>query len=225
MDLNFFENLPYDQIKLGALTIGNFDGIHRGHRDLIKKCMTLAKKEGLGSGLLTFDPHPKEFFSNKKFYRIYTPELNAKIAHDAGISNFIIKAFDEACSKMEAVEFLDLVFTKINFCNLIVGFDFKMGSNREAGASEISSWCENKKINFEVVDKLTDEDGDKVSSSHIKKIFEACEIEHVNELLGEDYFFEGLVIRDQGLGKKNRISDNQSKLSKKFSHKVRSLFN
>jgi len=189
--------------SVGALALGSFDGVHRGHIELLKKACSIAKNTGTKAATLSFSPNPKDFFSKpeKPFKQIYSLEQNLKEIKSAGIDVTFIKNFDEECSQMSAFEFLDFVFSKVDFKNLVVGFDFKLGKDRSGGQKNLQDWCAKNKIQLYVVSAEL-ENNKKISSTLIKSHLLKGEIEKAVALLGRGHSYHGKVRSDQGLGKK-----------------------
>lgn len=193
-----------DQIySLGALALGNFDGVHLGHRRLIKKSALISKDLFLPSAVLTFAPHPKEFFQKEKggFKRIYSLEQNSFLLKKLGTDLVFVHKFDLSCSELSAVDFLDQIFKRIKFKSLVVGFDFKLGKGRGGDAKTLQNWCLKRGLGFYVVEKQTLE-GIKVSSTRIKEALSSGRLKEAAKMLGEPVHILGGVVKDQGIGKK-----------------------
>lgn len=189
-----------DQDKVGALCLGNFDGVHLGHRCLIEKAVVESKALGLQSALATFSPHPREFFSDDSFQRIYPEKDNERLIDGLGIEKIFYIEFNHKSSSMQPSEFLNYLKNKVSFQHLVVGFDFKFGSQRSGGLAEIKNWCADQSIELSVLPKV-DLDGEKVSSSRIRSCLREGDFFKAKSLLGHSYALRSLSFRDRGLGK------------------------
>lgn len=188
------------ELRVGALALGSFDGVHLGHRELLSAAVERSNECGLGAGMLTFSPHPKAYFSPQEYSRIYSFQQNVCIAKSLGISNIFVKSFDEPCSLLSAEDFMELIFEKIKFKTLIIGFDFKLGKNREGDELALLKWCKEKEINLQTI-LCKENAGIKISSTRIKENLNKGLVEEASSLLGEEYFHMGEAVRDQGLGR------------------------
>ncbi len=191
-----------NSLKIGALALGNFDGVHLGHRELIKVCVKRSNQLGLEPGLLTFTPHPKRFFEPDTYSRIYEFKQNITIIKSLGILKVFVKTFDKECSEYSSGEFLDFIFKKIKFKTLVVGFDFKFGKNRSGSHDSLLKWCFKNSVELKVIPCQKDSKQEKISSTSIKKKLKKGFVDVASDLLGEDYFQSSIVFQDKGLGKK-----------------------
>ena len=192
-------------VKVGALCLGSFDGIHLGHKALIKEVLKLS--DGKGACAVSFSPHPKEFFNRRDplehspFERLATEEMNVSLMINEGLNSVYYVPFDAELAKKNYEEFLEYLKTYIDFSNLIVGFDFRFGKSRSSGLSDLKTWCLKNNIGFKVVDEVS-HNNKKVSSSLIRSALKDKNFDRAEALLGHRYFLEGFQIKDQGLGKK-----------------------
>ncbi len=191
-----------NSFKIGALALGNFDGVHLGHRELIRVCVERSNKLGLESGLLTFAPHPRAFFKPDTYSRIYEFKQNIRIIKSLGVLKVFIKRFDKECSEYSSAEFLDFIFKKIKFKTLVVGFDFKFGKNKSGSHESLLKWCFKNFVELKVVECRKDSKHEKISSTSIKKKLKKGLISTASGLLGGEYFQSSIVFQDKGLGKK-----------------------
>ncbi len=191
--------------EVGALCLGAFDGVHLGHKALIREALNMS--EGRGACAVSFSPHPKEFFyaldpsKQESFERLATEGMNARLMINEGLKNIYYVPFDAELAKKNYEEFLEYLQSYISFSNLIVGFDFRFGKSRASGLDDLKSWCLKKNIGFKVVDEVSC-DNRKVSSSIIRSALKNKNFDQAETLLGHRYFLEGVQIKDQGLGKK-----------------------
>jgi len=201
MSLFYLDQTSQKQ-SVGALALGSFDGVHIGHRALLEKSIQISRKKGLGSSALCFSPNPKRYFAseNSPFLQIYSLEQNLQEVIALGVEAVFIKEFDEACSQMTAEAFLNFVFDKVKFEDLVVGFDFKFGKDRSGDHESLNRWCVKNSVALHIVKEKT-QNAQKISSTRIKKLLKAERVEEAAALLGRDHYYRGQVRSDQGLGK------------------------
>jgi len=192
-------------IKAGALSIGSFDGVHHGHRALVEK--TISEAQPSKSFCLSFSPHPREFFTtnsvenNNKFLRIFPEEVNASILRSIGLDDVYYVKFDKELASKNTSDFLNYVKNYIDFSTLVVGFDFRLGSQRQGGQEDLALWCEKNNVKFVSVDKVS-KGKTKISSTLVRKAVLEKDFSLVKDLLGQEYFLEGVPYGDKGLGGK-----------------------
>ncbi len=197
--LNSFRGM----MSIKTLVLGNFDGVHLGHKALISEALKLSSSDGEEgvSGVLTFAPHPREFFEPNVYNRIYEPNQNYRLILEEGVSKVFVEEFDENLSRLSASDFLDKAFSKIQFKNLVVGFDFKLGKDRSGGQKDLKMWCDQNGVFLHVLSCVED-GGEKISSSRIKGLLKDGDTRSASRLLGKDYAHTAVVKADQGLGAK-----------------------
>ena len=140
-----------------CLTIGNFDGIHKGHQFVIKKIIKHSRDFKMKSAIMTFNPHPKIFFKkNGGAFNIITSDYKKLFLNSLGIQNYIEYSFNKTLSNLSAIEFIEKVLVKqLNVRKIIVGNDFRFGKNRSGDTKLLKSLS--SKYNYKLI-----------SISHIK---------------------------------------------------------
>lgn len=185
-----------------AVTIGTFDGLHIGHRDIINVLSEKAKENNCRSFVVTFEPHPRLVLTKESGIKIITPlEEKIKVFSDAGIDNLLILNFTKEFSQQTSEEFIEnIIVEKIGVRNLIIGYDHKFGKNRGGNESTLRSLEE--KYNFELTvvpaKKINDEI---VSSTKIRNALAEGDLETVNFYLGRNYILIGNIVKGAGRGK------------------------
>ena len=202
MTVIFLDSMVERQ-SVGALALGSFDGVHLGHKKLLGVLSQEARKAEGPTAVLTFSPHPKDFFSSSErlFYQIYNSEQNFFELSQSGAELVFVKDFDQACSALSAQAFLDLVWSKLSFSALVVGFDFQFGKGKSGGAEDLKNWCQKYGVKLLVVAEHSQSDS-KVSSTRIKKALSRGQVKEASDLLGAPYRLIGEVRSDQGLGRR-----------------------
>lgn len=173
-----------------SIAIGNFDGVHKGHRHLL---------HGIDS-CITFYPHTKEYFSGKKYKFILTFKEKMLRLQKYGIKNVFIIHFSGEIANMSHIEFCENLFSSLNIKLLKFEESFKFGKNSLGNAEYLSQICEKYKIKYEQISKLKSNNIE-ISSSLIKDFITSGEIENANRLLGYNFFHEGMVIHGRKIAR------------------------
>lgn len=186
-----------------VLTIGNYDGVHIGHKKIIKKVVEIASKINGTSMLMTFEPHPLSILRPEKLIGRITPfHVKKKIIEENGIEVLIVLEFNDRLRQMSPEEFFNrILIERLDIKGLIVGYDFKFGKGGAGNSQSLKTLCDLKGIYFESVDAITI-DGDKVGSNRIRKALIEGSVHRASKLLGNWYFIEGRVVKGEGRGNK-----------------------
>lgn len=183
-------------------TVGNFDGLHLGHQEIIRYVSQRAKSEGLDSAIVSFEPTPKEYFSGEKApARIYSLRDRFTITRSLGIHHFVCLRFNASLAKMQADDFVDKILVRtLNIKKLVVGDDFKFGHNRVGDIQLLRSM--GPKLGFEIEDKNTIALADtRISSSLVRKNLAAGKFDKVQTLLGRPFEISGRVFHGDKKGR------------------------
>ena len=184
------------------ITIGTFDGVHKGHKEIVGRLNSTAKKEGLESVLLTFYPHPRHvlFPDDQKLKLINTIEEKTEALRKTGLQHFIIQEFDVDFSRIKSVNFIrDLLVNKLNMKRMVVGYDHHFGKNREGTFENLFSLSE--LYDFKL-DKIAPQNiGDiTISSTKIRNAIIDGDIEKANSYLSCNFSLSGVVEKGNGIG-------------------------
>ncbi|MGH8732207.1 MAG: bifunctional riboflavin kinase/FAD synthetase, partial [Burkholderiales bacterium] len=181
-----------------ALTIGNFDGVHRGHRALIDRVTAKAREAKLISCVLTFEPHPREFFAGDAApARISRLRDKLELMEAAGIEHVHVARFDARFAALPAQRFIDDVLVRgLGVQWLIVGRDFRFGAGRKGDFSTL----EQHGFAVEAMPDVQFE-GKRVSSSAVRAALNAGDLRGAERLLGHPYTISGRVAHGAKLGK------------------------
>jgi len=195
-----FRGLPSSADVPIALTIGNFDGVHRGHQAMLSRLVEAADDLALQPAVLTFDPHPLEFFASSAA----PPRLSSlrdKIERFAaqGVARVYVVRFDARFAGLQAEEFIDDVLTrKLAVRWVLVGEDFRFGKGRTGDLSTLR----NRARSFTVEAMHTVEvAGERASSSAVRAALAEGDLEHAALLLGRPYAMSGRVAHGRKLGR------------------------
>ena len=184
------------------LTIGTFDGVHLGHKKIIKKLVKSAKENKLRSCILTFFPHPRNFLSKSNDLKmINTIREKKEILDELGVDELIIQEFNDEFSNLNANEFIKHLLKFCEIKEIIVGFNHKFGKDREAGIDELKIY--GKKYGFDVCEiDAFDINQINISSTKIRNAIGAGEVELCNEYLGYNFSIDGNIVKGKSIGKK-----------------------
>lgn len=188
-----------------AISIGNFDGVHRGHTAILDALVSDAKAMQLRPTIITFDPNPKAYFAAMRDKPAPTrvQPLRDKIAsfEQHGIQDVVVMPFNHALANMPAIDFIEKILVQsLNAKHLLVGDDFRFGAARSGNfelLSEMSSACGySLKSHASVV-----HDDTRISSTAVRNAIAAGDMALTSALLGHDYQLSGHIIYGQQLGR------------------------
>tara|TARA_B100000900_G_scaffold133532_1_gene113078 strand:- start:2203 stop:3087 length:885 start_codon:yes stop_codon:yes gene_type:complete len=183
-----------------AATIGNFDGVHLGHQELIDKIKQAAKKNNLKTKVITFNPYPFEFFQWKK-KRILSEFDKNDLLNKLGIDEIKSIKFDEEFRNQTAEDFFINTLVKENIKFLSVGKDFKFGKDRAGDIELLNELCISNNIELHVLDDFK-ANTVKVSSTLVRELLAKNDFIQASKLLGRPYAISGNVIKGKSLGKR-----------------------
>ena len=192
----------YLSSKKTIITIGTFDGIHIGHRKILNKIIQSAHEVNCESLVLTFFPHPRMILQEDSTVKLLN-SMDEKIGllQEIGIDNLIIHPFDKEFSQLTAEKFVkNILVDKLQIQKIIIGYDHRFGKNRTADINDLLHF--GKKYRFEVEQISAQEiDAIAVSSTKIRNALAAGTISLANEYLGYNYYFSGIVVKGNQLGR------------------------
>ena len=184
------------------MTIGNFDGFHRGHAALVEKLKIEAIAHGAESVILTFWPHPRVHLQNLKTPFYLSTKAEKKLVLTAtGVDQVALLAFNDNLASLYAEGFFAELSRHINLQGLVVGDNFAIGKDRSGTMDVIMRICERKGISLSIVEPTT-QNGLSISSGRIRKALTSGNIELATELLGRPYTVTGKVHEGKQLGSK-----------------------
>lgn len=189
-------------IKETVVALGNFDGVHKGHQELISRCMRTSRSEGLKSAVFTFSNHPKNVLSGKTVVKsILYDEEKIKIIEDCGIDYLFNLEFNKKIAKMEPVRFIDeLLLGKFNMKQAYCGFNFTFGSKAKGTPETLMREGIKKGFGIHVIEPVK-VDGEIVSSTLIRDFIEEGEMDKCTRFMGRRYEIGGEVVVGNRLGR------------------------
>ena len=174
------------------LTVGVFDGVHRGHQQIIDKLVAGAHANELPAVVLTFDPHPAKVFGRGDIKLLTLPGERAKLLGEYGVDVVITQTFDRQLADTTAFDFMKRLKTQLGLDHLILGYDATLGKDREGNATRLTEIGSELGYNVETVSALSDESG-VISSTEIRKLVTVGKVDEAARLLGHPYRLQGLV--------------------------------
>lgn len=196
------DELP-ENLRGGVVAIGNFDGVHRGHQSVLSVALDTARKKGMPSLVLTFEPHPRSFFQpDVKLPRITTAELKADVIRTLGFDGVVEVPFTEEFSQLSADAFVDTILvSQLSAQCVVTGFDFHFGKGRQGGPAFLMDAGLQRGFSVELVDAFRDKKTEVVSSSRIREALSGGKLDVANELLGYRFRVRSTVIEGKQLGR------------------------
>lgn len=186
-----------------GLTIGNFDGVHLGHRQLLQQIKTDCKNKNLLFVVVTFVPHPQKILQpDKERFLINSYEQRRVLLEELGVDILVEMKFTRDFSTLKAQDFLSrYLLAYPNLKNFYLGYDFAFGANKEGGHDLVNSICHPRGVKVEIQPKF-EHNNEVVSSSHIRDLIASGNVNQVEPLLERPFHLEGVVVKGEGRGKK-----------------------
>lgn len=201
--MQVFESLDIaEQFANPILTIGNYDGLHVGHKKIIDRVREKALAINGTAVLMTFDPHPLRVIRPDKVVGMITPVyLKKKLIEEAGIDVLFVLPFNDEFRLITPEEFVRRILVEtLAIKGLIVGYDFKFGRQGKGTIDDLRTLSGRYGYSFEVQSPIT-LDGEKVGSNRIRKMIAEGEVEKAGRHLGRSYMIEGLVVPGEARGR------------------------
>jgi len=197
--MQVFRHIPATLQQSCVLAIGNFDGIHLGHQALLKKLTQTAHQLNLSSAVMTFEPHPREFFMpGSAPARLCSLREKLEYFADAGVERTYVCAFNRHFAKITADEFMQRILRQsLNAEAILVGEDFRFGAQRAGSVTDFVD----AKFNLISLPQVNLNDS-RVSSTRVRLALAAGELQEATALLGRPYSISGKVIHGAERGRK-----------------------
>jgi len=185
-----------------VLTIGSFDGVHKGHKALIGQLKDIAGEKGLKTAVMSFVPHPKIYFNPRKDFKLLnTLEEKINLLEKSGIDYLILPEFNKEFAAQPPEEFIKKLMDDYQMKVLLMGYDHHFGKDKKGNFEYVKSL--EPQLGFETqLIKPVVFDGEPISSSRIRRLLKEGKIEKANKLLGYPYFISGKVVSGNRIGNK-----------------------
>jgi riboflavin kinase/FMN adenylyltransferase len=186
-----------------ALTIGNFDGVHLGHQAMLAELKRAAGRLGVPACVLTFEPHPREFFApDKAPTRLTSLREKLELLASCGIERAHLCRFDYRFAQITAEDFIERVIARgLGARWLLAGDDFRFGARRAGDLVMLKQYAPRLGLEVSTMASVM-QDGERVSSTAVRRALAAGELARAKRLLGRAYSISGRVVRGDGLGRK-----------------------
>jgi riboflavin kinase/FMN adenylyltransferase len=197
---------PPAGLERAVYAVGNFDGVHRGHAAVVARTLALAAERGAPAAVLTFEPHPADYFAGRPVVFRLTPlPIKARILRSLGLAGVAALTFDAALAGLTAEEFIEhALVARLGVGAVVVGWDFHFGRARGGAPDDLARAGARLGFAVEVVEKVEAPIGgsaEVVSSSAIRRALERGDVEAATQGLGRDYVVAGRVAHGQRLGR------------------------
>lgn len=191
------------ELRGGVVAIGNFDGVHRGHRTVLDKALDLARERGVPALALTFEPHPRTAFRpDEPVFRLTPAPLKARLLDALGFDAVVEQRFDRGFAENTADDFVSAILGEaLGICHVVTGFDFHFGKGRQGGPAFLMEAGNRLGFGVTLVDAFRDENAEVVSSSRIRSLLEEASLPEANGLLGYRFTAEAAVTGGKQLGR------------------------
>jgi riboflavin kinase/FMN adenylyltransferase len=186
-------DLP-DTVRNACVAIGNFDGVHIGHRHVLDQTRAKAQELGVPYGILTFEPHPREFFVPSALpFRLDTAGTKRQRLAACGLQTLFELPFDDELANTSAKDFAKMVLCKgFSFSHIFVGANYRFGKNREGCVSDLINF--GRQFGFGVtISELLTHAGGTISSTRIRECLSEGRLDDVGDLLGRRYSIQGMA--------------------------------
>ena len=185
-----------------CLSIGVFDGVHRGHKAILASLREESRRTGLASAVVTFRPHPDEVIRGDRILYLCAWEERCRLMMEEGVQWLETVHFSKRIAAMTAEEFFTQELSgRLSPVSLVVGHDFRMGKGRGGGHAELRRLGKRLGFRVSVIDPVTVR-GEVVSSTTIRSALRSGDVERAAEFLGRNFLIEGEVVRGAGRGAK-----------------------
>ncbi|MDX3894023.1 bifunctional riboflavin kinase/FAD synthetase [Pusillimonas sp.] len=206
---SIYRHLPrHDTRDASAVTIGNFDGVHRGHQAILRRVVNEAAQRDIAPTVMTFQPHPRAFFAQRGQRPELVPTQISSLRDKAWamqrlqIRQLVLQRFNQQLADMPAEDFIEkLLVQGLQTRWLLVGEDFRYGHKRMGDVALLRRAGQRHGFEVETLSDVVDEHGYRISSSEVRTALAVGNLERAERLLGHTYRISGHVVHGQKLGR------------------------
>ena len=202
--MQHFRSLADVNLQNAWLTIGVFDGVHRGHQTILNQLTADAHRNGAPAVLLSFHPHPANVLGGRDIRLLTTPEERADLLASLGLDALVTVPFNHSVAETSAHDFMAQLKEHLGLTHLLIGYDFALGKNRKGNAQRLTRLGLEMAYSVDVVPAVSDESG-VISSTEIRKLISVGSVSEAAKLLGRNYSLSGPVIHGDGRGRRINI--------------------
>jgi riboflavin kinase/FMN adenylyltransferase len=197
-----FEDIPGD-LRGAVVAIGNFDGVHRGHRALIAEARRQAEANGAPLAVLSFEPHPQEFFRpSPDCFRLTPLRTKSRLLADLGVDVLFALPFDGDMARRSPEDFVENILVKgLGISGVVVGHDFEFGQKRAGNLNTLRDLGRKYGFSVTAFDTVTASGDDKISSTLIRQMLKQAKPEEAARLLGHPWTIEARVEHGDARGR------------------------
>jgi len=193
-------------LKGAVAALGNFDGLHRGHRGVVARAQALARQMGKPCCVVTFEPHPADFFAGRPvIFRLTPPEAKAALLARLGLDGMVVFSFNETFAALSARQFVEEALARrLGVSAIVAGYDFRFGARREGDADFLRAEGARLGLRVEIVERIVQDEAGSlaaVSSTATREALERGDVALAQKLLGHPYFVEGPVLHGDKRGR------------------------
>jgi len=198
--MEHYRNLQDLRLSAAWLTIGVFDGVHRGHQKIIAQLTAGASQHGMPAVLLTFSPHPAQVLAQSPVPCLHTPEERAECLAALGVDVLITQPFTPVFAQRSAEDFMTALKERLGLHTLLVGYDFALGRGRAGNFERLQAL--GQALGYQVLSLPALQEGEEIiSSTAIRQLLAAGQVRLAAELLSRPYAIRGRVVPGDGRGR------------------------
>ena len=200
--VNAWKNLPAEE-RGASVALGNFDGVHRGHQQVIAQAAKAALASKTPLGVITFDPHPRRLFRpTEPAFKLMTHGQQARALGGLGVDLLYLLPFDFEMASFGDREFVEKVLVEgLGVKHVAAGFDISFGRGRTGSGDLLKVYGEEYGFTVSIAEPVASRDGEKFSSTAVRDALRDGQPEHAARILGRPFAIEGVVRRGQQLGR------------------------
>lgn len=198
--MQHYSSLNEVSLENSWLAIGVFDGVHRGHQQIIRRLTSGAHERGVPAVVLTFHPHPARIFGRGEIRLLTLPDERADLFASLGVDAVVTQPFDREFANTTALDFMMLLKQHLSISHLVLGYDSTVGKNREGNAARLVEIGSQLGYTVEVIPALSDESG-VISSTEIRKLVATGNVAGAAQLMGHPYSLHGPVAHGDKRGR------------------------
>lgn len=197
-----FDALPA-AVRGAAVAVGNFDGVHPGHRAVINEAGVIARDAGRPWAALTFEPHPRRLFDpDGPPFRLTPLRAKAREIAELGVDLLVVQRFDAAFCRLAAEDFITDVLVKgLGASHIVAGYDFVFGHNRRGNCEMLLAMGKRHGFGFTAVNAVAENGGEAYSSTRVRERLVAADPKGAARILGRPFEIEGRVVKGDGRGR------------------------